>query len=226
MVHWWQDKPDNPHARVVLLHGAGAPADSAWMAEVASCLCAQGWWVLRAELAYMAQRRADGRKRPPPRADRLLEEVQLLVSEAPGPDELPLILAGKSMSGRLMSMLATHTLWPQSVKPPAGVLALGYPFHPPGKPERLRTDHFADMSVPLRVVQGTRDPMGGAEIVKGLTLPDTVSLDWVEQGNHDLRPLGLRKQEVWSRLRHTIARQQTWLQGRAKAQSQPASVPP
>lgn len=220
MVYWWQDKPDNPHGRIVLLHGAGAPADSAWMNEVASCLCTQGWWVLRAELAYMAQRREDGRKRPPPRADRLLEEVKSLVAEVPGPDELPRILAGKSMGGRLMSMLATRTLWPQSMQKPAAVLALGYPFHPPGKPERLRTDHFADLAVPLRVVQGTRDPMGGAELVKGLTLPDTVSLDWVGQGNHDLRPLGLRKQEVWSHLHHTLVQQQPWLQARAQAQSQ------
>lgn len=207
-----------------MLHGAGAPADSAWMNEVASCLCGQGWWVLRAELDYMARRREDGRKRPPPRADRLLEEVQSLLTRLPGPDNLPLLLAGKSMGGRLMSMVATRTLWPHSVRPPAAVIALGYPFHPPGKPERLRTDHFVDLTAPLRVVQGTRDPMGSSELVRDLTLPETVSVDWVEQGNHDLRPLGLRKQEVWPHLRQTIERQQPWLQARIRDYSQTASV--
>lgn len=211
---WWHNRTENPVAQVLLMHGAGAPADSDWMNRVADTLQSLGLWVLRTEFDYMAQRREDGRKRPPPRADKLLPELQASLGALPGNADLPLILAGKSMGGRLQSMLATAAHWPSELSAPAGVLALGYPFHPPGKPDRLRTDHLTELMCPLRIVQGTRDPMGGQALVDTLHLPTTVSLSWVDDGNHDLRPRGLRKDEVWTHLAETLHRQDDWLKGR------------
>ncbi len=208
---WWQNRPEKPIARMLLLHGAGAPADSEWMNVAAQALQSLGLWVLRAEFDYMARRRVDGRKRPPPRAEKLLPELQARLTTLPGADDLPLFLAGKSMGGRLQTLLATGSRWPSALPAPAGVLALGYPFHPPGKQDRLRTDHFPDMITPLRIVQGSRDPMGPRALVDTLQLPTAVSLHWEEDGNHDLRPRGLRKDEVWAHLAGTLRAQEPWL---------------
>lgn len=211
-MKWWHDRAAQPRGQILLLHGAGAPADSDWMNEAAAGLCALGWSVMRTEFEYMARRREDGRRRPPPRADRLLPELTEILAALPATDELPLVLAGKSMGGRLLSMLATTTHWPSRRSRPVGVLALGYPFHPPGKPDRLRTEHLPALCAPLRIVQGTRDPMGDRDTVEALALPDGISVDWVADGNHDLRPRGLRKAEVWPQLRARLQAQQGWLE--------------
>ena len=179
--------------------------DSPWMNCVADILSQHGLSVYRAELGYMAQRRVDDKKRPPPRAERLLGELTQLVEALPEP-HLPLILAGKSMGGRLASLLAAEPDGPEIL----AVWALGYPFHPPGKPERLRTGHFPDLRCPLHILQGTRDPMGGQDLVdsqlsKAEFPNDRVTLRWVEDGNHDLRPRGLKKADVMPRLSSEVA---------------------
>ena len=70
----------------------------------------------------------------------------------------------------------------------AGVVCLGYPFHPPGKPERTRTEHLSDLTIPTLIVQGTRDPFGTLEDVNAYVLSTCISLHWIEDGNHDLKP--------------------------------------
>lgn len=191
-------------ARVLLMHGAGAPMDSEWMLCVTETMAERGLTVYRAEFDYMAQRRVDGKKRPPPRADKLLGELSVLIEQLPSATG-PLILAGKSMGGRLASMLAADPKAPEV----AAVWALGYPFHPPGKPERMRTAHFAELRCPLHILQGTRDPMGDHDQVSHLMADpdwphDRVTLNWIEDGNHDLRPRGLKKAEVMPRLARDI----------------------
>jgi hypothetical protein len=69
-----------------------------------------------------------------------------------------------------------------------GLVCLGYPFHPPGRPERLRTAHLAALRTPTLIVQGTRDPFGGPEEVAGYDLSPSIRIAWIEDGDHDLRP--------------------------------------
>jgi uncharacterized protein len=70
----------------------------------------------------------------------------------------------------------------------AGLLCLGYPFHPPGKPDQLRTVHLAKMKTPALIVQGTRDPFGSRQEVSTYQLSKTIEILWLEDGDHDLKP--------------------------------------
>lgn len=176
------DGPDDAPVTVLLAHGAGAPMDSAAMTAAAGALAAAGLRVVRFEFAYMAARR-DGARKPPPRADTLVPAYRAVVAalDARG----PLVIGGKSMGGRVASM-AVDDLHAEGRA--AGLLCLGYPFHPPGKPETLRTGHLAGLKAPALIVQGTRDPFGTREEVEGYTLSPSIELFWLEDGDHDLRP--------------------------------------
>lgn len=181
------DGPTDAPATVLLAHGAGAPMDSPTMTAAARALAATGLRVARFEFAYMAARRDGGRDgggvKPPPRADSLVSAYRAVVAalDATG----PLIIGGKSMGGRVASM-AVDDLYAE--RRAAGLLCLGYPFHPPGKPESLRTAHLAGLAAPALICQGTRDPFGRREEVTGYALSPSIELFWLEDGDHDLRP--------------------------------------
>ncbi|UWN51948.1 hypothetical protein ASALC70_04183 [Alcanivorax sp. ALC70] len=84
--------------------------------------------------------------------------------------------------------MATHLLAAPGTPAPAGAVVFGYPFHPPGKPERTRLDHFPDLTGPVLICQGERDPFGKREEVAGYPLPAALTLHWVFDGDHDLKP--------------------------------------
>ena len=69
-----------------------------------------------------------------------------------------------------------------------GLVCLGYPFHPPGKPTQLRTAHLAGLRTPALICQGTRDEFGTRDEVAGYALSDRIELLWLEDGDHDLKP--------------------------------------
>lgn len=148
------------------------------MDAFAAGLATRGWRVRRFEFPYMAARRRDGRKRPPDRQETLFESWRAAVRDIPA--EL-LVVGGKSLGGRMASMLAEEF-------GARACLCLGYPFHPAGKPERLRIDHLKEIAVPTLIAQGTRDPLGMREEVAGYPLGTAVQLHWAEDGNHDLAP--------------------------------------
>jgi predicted alpha/beta-hydrolase family hydrolase len=102
-----------------------------------------------------------------------------------GPTAGPLIIGGKSMGGRVASMVADPLYAARRI---AGLLCLGYPFHPPNRPTQLRTRHLVALATPALIVQGTRDPFGTREDVGGYALSDRIELLWLEDGDHDLRP--------------------------------------
>lgn len=176
------DGPEDAAVTILLAHGAGAPMDSASMAATAKALAAAGFRVARFEFAYMAARRY-GHRKPPPRADTVNPEYVAAV-EALGAKG-PLIIGGKSMGGRVASMVADELYAAGKV---AGLLCLGYPFHPPAKPEQLRTKHLAGLKTPTLICQGTRDEFGTREEVAGYTLSDQIEILWLEDGDHDLKP--------------------------------------
>lgn len=181
------DSPDgSAQARFLFAHGAGAPMDSDFMQAVSAGLCARGIEVWRFEFPYMAARRAGGSKRPPNPMPQLLETFRAEIERADGrADRLPLFVGGKSMGGRAASLLADELFNRGNI---AGLVCFGYPFHPRGKPDKLRTGHLLDLTCPALIVQGTRDPLGSAEEVAGYGLPESIRLVWLEDGDHDFKP--------------------------------------
>jgi predicted alpha/beta-hydrolase family hydrolase len=173
---------DGPDAgpTLVLAHGAGAAMDSPGMTEVAARIAARDVRVVRFEFAYMASRRIGVRK-PPPRADTLLDEYRAVLAEVGGSP----VIGGRSMGGRVASMVAAADVAAGTV---AGLACLSYPWHPPARPDQPRVAHLFDLQVPTLIVQGTRDPFGSPDEVAGYELPPAIELLWLEDGDHDLRP--------------------------------------
>jgi len=96
-----------------------------------------------------------------------------------------IVIAGKSMGGRVASMIADDI---RDARKISGLLCLGYPFHPIGKPESLRTAHLEEMKTPSLICQGTRDLFGSREEVSSYKLSDKIEILWLEDGDHDFRP--------------------------------------
>jgi uncharacterized protein len=177
------DGPAEPRATILLAHGAGAPMDSASMTAAAQALAAAGLGVARFEFGYMARRRTEGGRKPPPRAETLVPEYRAAVAALDA--RRPLIIGGKSMGGRVASLVADELYAAGSI---AGLLCLGYPFHPRGKPAQLRTAHLRSLQTPTLICQGTRDPLGTREEVAGYALSPMIEILWLEDGDHDLKP--------------------------------------
>jgi hypothetical protein len=172
---------------LLLAHGAGAPMDSDAMNRITAALVATGFRVGRFEFPYMVNRRQDGRKRPPDGMKTLLRAWRDCIDQvldACDPGE-PLFIGGKSMGGRI----ATHILAEECPEAVAGAMVFGYPFHPPGKPDRWRIDHFPRLERPLWIAQGERDPFGKYQELADLDLGSApVQIRWVANGDHDLLP--------------------------------------
>ena len=169
---------------VLLAHGAGAPMDSPFMETMAAGLTGHGWRVLRFEFPYMAQSRLDGRQRAPDRLPKLLDAFRAAVAPLQG--QGPVLIGGKSMGGRVASLLVDELAASAAV---CGCLCLGYPFHPPGRPGQLRTAHLATLSTPTLILQGERDSFGRRDEVEGYDLAAAVTVEWIPAGDHSFRPL-------------------------------------
>ncbi|MFT5180700.1 MAG: putative alpha/beta-hydrolase family hydrolase [Alphaproteobacteria bacterium] len=180
---WLIDGPDNTPATIVLAHGAGAMMDTPFMGAMASGLAAAGLRVVRFEFPYMAKRRHDGKRRPPDRKPVLLESWRQMIT-ALGPVER-LIVGGKSMGGRIASELAAGEHAELGI---TGVACLGYPFHPAGKPDKLRTEHLRTFPIPLLIVQGERDALGAQPEVAGYDLDKRIEIVWLPDGDHSFKP--------------------------------------
>lgn len=178
------DGPEEDAAGTILLaHGAGAPMDSVSMTAAAMSLVDVGFRVARFEFEYMASRRTTEGRKPPPLADTLIPEYLATIDELGAAG--PLVIGGKSMGGRVASMAADGLYAGGRI---AGLLCLGYPFHPPGKPQQLRTKHLAALATPTLICQGTRDEFGSRDEVSGYKLSHKIELLWLEDGDHDLKP--------------------------------------
>lgn len=175
-----QDKSAAP--TLILAHGAGAPMDSGFMNGMAERLANRGVNVLRFEFAYMAQRRIDARKRPPNPQAQLLEcWRQVYVQVRPHVAGL-LAIGGKSMGGRMASLVVDEL-------EVDGLVCLGYPFYAVGKPQKPRTEHLAELCTPTLIMQGERDALGNRQTVEKYELSSVIDIQWVPTGNHDLKPL-------------------------------------
>ena len=188
---------------VLLAHGSGVPMDSPFMTAFAELLAERRCRVARFEFAYMAARRTGAGRRPPPRAERLVGEYEAAISALGA--ESRLVIGGKSLGGRVASLAAQELFDRGAI---AGLLCLGYPFHPPDKPQSLRTAHLEPLTVPTLICQGERDPFGTRAEVAGYALPDAIRLHWASDGDHDLAPrkaTGLTEEDNWRTAAEAIA---------------------
>jgi predicted alpha/beta-hydrolase family hydrolase len=115
----------------------------------------------------------------PDRQPILLDCWRDVVRELGGGERL--VIGGKSLGGRIASMVADELAV-------GGLLCLGYPFHPPGQPAKLRTAHLETLQTPALIIQGTRDPFGRKEDVATYTLSPAIRLEWIAGGDHSYRP--------------------------------------
>ncbi len=170
--------PTDAARTIVLAHGAGASMDSPFMEFFAQGLCKHNIRVARFEFPYMNSYRKTGKMKPPDR-EPILRETWLKVIElvrVPG-----LIIGGKSMGGRIASLVADEA-------GVSGLFCLGYPFHPTGQPERLRVEHLDSIKTPTLILQGERDPFGSREEVVEYKLSSAVRVVWLEDGDHSFKP--------------------------------------
>jgi predicted alpha/beta-hydrolase family hydrolase len=168
---------------LVLAHGAGQGMDSPFMQTVAEGVAAGGVRVVRFDFPYMQRARAEDRRRPPDRTPALLDAWRAVIDEllAEGVSRDRLLIGGKSMGGRMASLIADE----QRV---AGLVCLGYPFHPPGKPDRLRTEHLEQLRTQTLICQGERDSFGRRDEVAGYRLSDRIRIAWLSDGDHSFKP--------------------------------------
>ena len=153
------------------------------MLAFADGLAKEGFRVARFEFPYMAERRTSGRKRPPDRADTLLDCWRAVIAALKPAN---LVIGGKSLGGRMASQVADET----GVR---GLVCLGYPFHPPGHapgkpaaPERLA--HLARLTTPTLICQGERDALGSRDEVESYKLSPAVRVHWLADGDHGFKP--------------------------------------
>jgi predicted alpha/beta-hydrolase family hydrolase len=174
----WLGPSASDEGALVLAHGAGAGMHSPFMEAFAEGLAERGIAVCRFEFPYMREMAASGRRRPPdpePVLRRCWSEVVHRM------DGRPLIIGGKSLGGRIASLIADGS-------GAAGLVCLGYPFHPPARPDRTRTAHLAELRTPALICQGTRDPFGSFTEVGGYDLSSAITIHWLADGDHSLKP--------------------------------------
>jgi uncharacterized protein len=172
------DGPKTAKLTLILAHGAGAAMDSPFMETMAKGLAKAGIRVARFEFPYMTERRKSGKKSPPDSANTLLNTFRAAAEAMNGK---PFAIGGKSMGGRIASMVADEV-------GAEALICLGYPFHPPGKPNAARTEHLAALKTPTLILQGTRDPFGGRDEVKALNLSKKIKVYFLEDGEHSFKP--------------------------------------
>ncbi|HML27904.1 MAG TPA: alpha/beta hydrolase [Hyphomicrobium sp.] len=180
--------PVDTGIRLILAHGAGAGITSPFLESMADLLAVRGLALTLFEFTYMANRRDGGPKRPPPRAEALVDEyrtwIEALRKKHPSQT---LVIGGKSLGGRVASLLAGELYEKKAI---AGLVCLGYPFHPPGNPDQLRTEHLKTLPCPALIVQGERDPFGSRAEVETYRLSPKIAFAWMNDGDHDFGPRG------------------------------------
>jgi predicted alpha/beta-hydrolase family hydrolase len=181
---------------ILLAHGAGADVTHEFMTDMAAGLVGLGFSVLAFRYPYMQLRADDGKRRGPDRAAILEATHEHALAELarrrPGKR---LLLAGKSMGGRMGTRIAAKGA------DCAGLILFGYPLHPPGRPEKVRSEHFPAIVQPALFLQGTRDKLCDLELLRHAlkTYGGTPSLEIVEEGDHGFavpKRTGLTQSEV------------------------------
>ena len=167
--------------RLLFAHGAGAGHQSPFMRQFVTSLADRGVQVLCIDFPYMQQMQETGKRRPPPPIAQSVKQLAAWYALLAPLFSMPLWVGGKSMGGRVATLLASQQTCP-------GVVVAGYPFHPIKAPDKLRLDHWPATVCPMLILQGERDPFGNREEVESYTLPANAQLAWLKDGDHDFKP--------------------------------------
>lgn len=189
----WHRPAGPAKSALILGHGAGYNMNTRLLIDIGEALASRGVAVVRFNFPYTeAGRRAPD---PQPRLEACYRAVTAAVAE-----QVPsLFLGGKSMGGRIASHIVADGF------PAAGLVFLGYPLHPPGKPERIRDSHLKEISVPVLFLQGTRDPFARPELLHRIVKTmKTADLAKIEGGDHSFKVPGRSTSEVTAELIETI----------------------
>ena len=190
--------PANARALLVLAHGAGAGMRHPFLQRCADALAERGVGTFRYEFLYMERRpRGGGRPDPPAIAEaRVREAVAAAAEHAPG---VPLVAGGKSFGGRMTSQAQAHDPLP-GVR---GLVFLGFPLHPPGRPGTARAEHLSQVSIPMLFLQGTRDEFAGLDLLRPVVegLGTRATLHLIDGGDHSFKA---RQRDVMPDLADTI----------------------
>ena len=204
-------RPTSARHLFVLAHGAGAGMRHAFMEEIAAELATRHIATLRYQFPYMEQ----GRKRPDG-ARIAVATVRAAVDKAReiSAGELILLAGGKSFGGRMTSTAASQ----EALVGISGVVFLGFPLHPPGRPGSERAAHLEAVDVPMLFVQGTRDSLADLRLLKPMAkkLGTGTTLHIVEGGDHSFKVLkrsGRTPAEVMSELAEVVS---VWCEGRVE----------
>ena len=153
--------------------------DSPFMTTMAVGLAKRGHRVARFEFPYMRASRIEGKRRVPDSAAVLIKHWQEVITSLK--TKGPLIIGGKSLGGRIATMIADEARV-------AGLVCLGYPFHPPGRPDKPRTKHLKTLAIPTLIVQGERDIFGDQNEVDSYNLSNSIHVVWLKDGDHSFKP--------------------------------------
>ena len=175
--------PEGAVAMLVLGHGAGAGMEHPFMAGFGRAMGEEGVATTRFNFPYLER----GRRSPDP--ERVLREAWVAVfGSAAGSGVAPVLAGGKSLGGRIASMCVADGM------PAAGLVFLGYPLHPPGRPERIRSEHLSRIDVPMLFLHGTSDPFADPKLLAKVVrrLGDRATLVDIEGGDHSFNVRGRR----------------------------------
>lgn len=192
--------------RILLAHGAGAGMEHEFLSRLSALLAGPDIEVVRFNFPYMSKRALDGKRRPPDRQPVLLAHWREMVRAFAHPG---LFLAGKSMGGRMAAELYQDGEGEMNA---AGLFILGYPFHPPAKPDSWRGEVLKQIKTPTLLLQGERDTFGNRAELADFPFSPAVSVHWLTDGDHGFKPRkasGVSEQEnlqqVSDRIRAFIA---------------------
>jgi uncharacterized protein len=189
---------------LVLAHGAGAAMDSPFMNSIAEGIGGSEVRVVRFEFPYMAARRISGKRSAPDREAILIASWRGVLDELG--EAAMVVIGGKSMGGRIASMIADEV-------GAAGLVCLGYPFHPPGNPERTRIKHLEHLRTPALILQGTRDSLGRPDEIAHYPLSRKIQVAWIEDGDHSFKPTKRSGRSEAQNLTDAISRMRLFLDG-------------
>ena len=156
--------------------------EHAFLAELSRLLAGPDIEVVRFNFPYMSKRALDGKRRPPDRQPVLLDHWREMVREFAHPR---LFLAGKSMGGRMAAEISDEIYCEMNA---AGLLILGYPFHPPARPDRWRGEVLKQIKTPTLLLQGERDTFGSRVELADFPFSSAVSVHWLTDGDHGFKP--------------------------------------
>jgi uncharacterized protein len=189
---------------LVLAHGAGAPMDSHFLNSIAEGIGGAQVRVVRFEFPYMAARRTSASRRAPDREAALVASWHGVLAKLGSGARL--VIGGKSLGGRIASMIADDVS-------ATGLVCLGYPFHPPGNPQRTRIKHLENLRTPALILQGTRDIFGRPDEIAHYRLSEKIQMVWIEDGDHSFKPTKRSGRTEAQNLVDAIAHVQRFISG-------------